>query len=91
MEEIKQEQEKIWFTVFEENYPFMRSLIERTVGELRYKDFVDCMDLVVDLAVSKEREKNVEIVKSATPQHVTREYRDTDKMRDDIINLINTK
>lgn len=51
----------------------------------------DLINSIIDLAVSKEREKNVEIVKAATPQHITREYRDTDKMRDDIISLINTK
>ena len=82
MEEIKKE--KMWLTVFEENYPFMRSLIERTVGELRYKDFVDCMDLVVDLTVSKERERITNVVSLYPGELLV-------IPRQDIFNLINTK
>mgnify|MGYP000860995023 CR=1 FL=1 len=42
----------------------------------------------INLALANRDKEIVEIVKANTPTHITREYRDTDKMRDTIINLI---
>jgi len=46
---------------------------------------------LIALALANRDKEIVEIVKANTPTHITREYRDTDKMRDDIINLITNK
>ena len=63
---------------------------------LAHSDYAPCADIdgVLEIVAEAERrtwESAKALVEEFTPGHITREYRDTDSMRDGICNEIDTK
>lgn len=58
-------------------------------GKITTQHAEDIKEVLKRFILARDNEIK-EMVIQATPKHFTREYRDTDKMRDDIINNINS-
>ncbi len=57
-----------------EKYPFMNSLIERTIGELRYKEFIEGLDEMIGKAVietlQEEMDKKIKEIKDVVDKEI---------------------
>lgn len=84
----KQEQtmeERFW-----KKFPQLAVVIEweEPLDNVTY-EVLDFIRKELQQARQEERERIVEIVRQNTPSHITRDYRETDSMRDDIIKAVN--
>lgn len=60
--------------------------VEERLG--RDKTYPNELYLIVEETIKETKDKFKEIVISSTPSHITRDYNETDQMRDEILNKL---